>query len=649
VIKAISITNFKAIGDPGIRIEIEPITMLFGNNNSGKSTVFQALSLADEIFNKGNRNPELLGASEAAIDVGGFGSFVHAQELGREIELRFELDLKRIKFDQEWKIEPTLLKHYGQLDGIDLGSIGDDIWQGAVSIGLVWDKSLNSAKVVRYSVELNNDHLLDIESPSASASAYPASVNVAHSILRWPDGTRFGRHNSYGVLDELVSDFRSDIVELFQFAEVIPADEFPVVGDAEYTRVEYDIDDSVMEVRKLDIAANLDRFSDYMKKLCEDVVSYAPEYDQVNLYFVLWDHGEVELAAITITNPVDSDDSDATSQIDTMLEEWFNRLRRQNWVRINQSDALPSWTDRIPFDFPLASMIESDEDDSSRFRMACELLNRLLIVPGRVLARELKKLCHIGPLRKPPKRDLNVALTLNQNQSIQWYDGSSAWHSLARNPELASNVSGWLSDSGKLGMGYELKLQNYREVPIDGLIARCFAGNDQVNLDLLADASQEFNELPIRVHIKFVNVDSTEKLDAADLAIGFNQIIPVLTAALDDRNGLVLIEQPELHIHPSVEVGLGDMFIQGIQEGKQFLLETHGEHLMLRMLRRIRETTDGTLPNGVNKLLPDKLAIYYIERSADGVAAKRLHIDERGEFIDKWPKGFFRERSKELF
>ncbi len=651
MIKAISITNFKGIGDPGIRIEIEPITMLFGNNNSGKSSIFQALSLADEIFNKGNRNPALLGVRDAAINVGGFESFVHAQDLDREIEFRFELDLKRIQFDKEWEIEPALLKHYGQLDGIDLGSIGDDIWNGAVIVRLAWDGTSSTSKVVRYSVELNDEHLIDIESPRGSTTAYPTNVNVSHSILRWPDSTRFGQHNSYGVLDELIKDFRSDVVEFFELAEVIPKKEFPEVGEAQYSWVEYQIDndESVQEVRELDLSGELESFPEHIKELCEDVASYAPEYDQVKLYFILWDHGEVQLAAITVSNLVDADDTDVTSRIDTMIGEWFNRLRRQNWVKINQIDALPSWTDRIPFVFLFSSTIESDEDYNSRIRIAWELLNRLVIVPGRVLAGELKQLRHIGPLRKPPQRDLSVSPIRKQNENTNWYDGSSAWHTIACDSELASNVSEWLSNSERLGMGYELKLQSYREVPTDGLIAKCFPRNDDVTLDLLDDASKEFNELAIKVRIKFVSVDATTKLDAADLAIGFNQIIPVLAATLDDKKGLLLIEQPELHIHPAVEVGLGDSFIEGIKEGKQVLLETHGEHLMLRMLRRIRETTEGNLPTGIKGLLPDELAVYYIERSADGVVAKRLHIDENGEFIDKWPKGFFRERSKELF
>lgn len=117
-----------------------------------------------------------------------------------------------------------------------------------------------------------------------------------------------------------------------------------------------------------------------------------------------------------------------------------------------------------------------------------------------------------------------------------------------------------------------------------------------------------------------------------------------------EKRGMFLIEQPELHNHPSVEVGLGDLFVETIhQKHCRFILETHGEHLMLRMLRRIREMSEGELPEGVTGLLPEELAVYVIERTPAGVSAKRLRISETGDFIDKWPNGFFRERSKELF
>jgi predicted ATPase len=80
-----------------------------------------------------------------------------------------------------------------------------------------------------------------------------------------------------------------------------------------------------------------------------------------------------------------------------------------------------------------------------------------------------------------------------------------------------------------------------------------------------------------------------------------------------------------------------------------FILETHSEHMMLRFLRRIRETSNNELPEGAPPLKSDDVAVYYFSKSAEGVDAQRLRIDDQGEFIDRWPKGFFEERAEELF
>lgn len=649
MISGIAIKNFKGVGAQGVSLDLAPITMLFGNNNSGKSTIFQAMSLADAIFNEGDRNPEVLGRGNSAVNVGGFENFVHEHDLSQEIELQFTLDLKRVQFDKEWEIEPTLAREYGQLGGVDMGAIGDDIWNGVVAIHLAWDEVNRSAKVTRYSVALNGEHLLHIDSPPDTDFTFPTDVNTAHPILRWPDAKQFGRNNSYGVLDELISDFRSDIVELFQFAEEIPREQFPEVGDAQYTMIEREPDESVQEVRVLNVLSTFDQFPDYLQSLCEDVTSHSPDYDDVRLYFLMLDNGKIELAALTVSNPVDARDGDVVSEIVAMMEEWIYRIQPTSTVSINQEDALPSWSKPLPFKFTFGLSIERADDLSSRFRMACELLNRLVVVPGRVLARELEQLRHVGPLRKPPPREMQIANTRKQNEDTQWYDGSSAWHAIARSQNLASAVSVWLSNPNRLGMGYELGLEEFREVPTESPISRCFEGSDDVNLDLLEVASEAYRKLPRKVRIRFTSSGSHEDLDAADLAIGFNQIIPVLAVSLDDKPGLTLVEQPELHIHPAVEVGLGDLFIHGANSGKQFLLETHGEHLMLRVLRRIREATEGELPDDVATIDPNDLAVYFLERTDEGVTAQRLRVDSSGEFVDKWPKGFFRERAEELF
>lgn len=66
--------------------------------------------------------------------------------------------------------------------------------------------------------------------------------------------------------------------------------------------------------------------------------------------------------------------------------------------------------------------------------------------------------------------------------------------------------------------------------------------------------------------------------------------------ALDGKKRLIAIEQPELHIHPRLQAAIGDLFVESIQKnGHRFIIETHSEHLILRLLRRIRETEKGKL------------------------------------------------------
>ena len=142
----------------------------------------------------------------------------------------------------------------------------------------------------------------------------------------------------------------------------------------------------------------------------------------------------------------------------------------------------------------------------------------------------------------------------------------------------------------------------------------------------------------------------------SDVGVGISQMIPVIVGCLRGQQGILAIEQPELHVHPAIQVGLGDLFIQAVQTresivgaGKTLLVETHSEHIMLRLLRRIRETTENEVPPGVIGLSPDDLSVIYVESGDDGVRFRPLRVDREGEFIDRWPKGFFEERAEELF
>ena len=110
--------------------------------------------------------------------------------------------------------------------------------------------------------------------------------------------------------------------------------------------------------------------------------------------------------------------------------------------------------------------------------------------------------------------------------------------------------------------------------------------------------------------------------------------------SLSSQEQIISIEQPEVHIHPKLQADLGDLLAETIRDpySHQFLVETHSEHLILRLQRLVRQ----------GNLTPDDVSVIYVSRGVEGSTAKRLHLDENGRFVDDWPGGFFAERLREL-
>jgi predicted ATPase len=136
-----------------------------------------------------------------------------------------------------------------------------------------------------------------------------------------------------------------------------------------------------------------------------------------------------------------------------------------------------------------------------------------------------------------------------------------------------------------------------------------------------------------------------------DVGIGVSQILPVLVASFAYKSRLIAIEQPEIHLHPALQAELGDVFINSAlgQERNTFLLETHSEHLLLRLLRRIRETAAGESEPGDIPISPDDVAVLYVLPTSSGSLIRHLPITEDGQFEAPWPNGFFAERAREMF
>lgn len=126
-----------------------------------------------------------------------------------------------------------------------------------------------------------------------------------------------------------------------------------------------------------------------------------------------------------------------------------------------------------------------------------------------------------------------------------------------------------------------------------------------------------------------------------NIGFGVSQILPVLTLCYYVPEGsTVIFEQPEIHMHPSVQAGLADVFIDIIKSRNvQVVVESHSEHLLRRLQRRIAE----------EKLNSDSAALYFCDMGKDGASTLLpLELDTYGN-INNWPKGFFGDEMGELF
>jgi predicted ATPase len=125
----------------------------------------------------------------------------------------------------------------------------------------------------------------------------------------------------------------------------------------------------------------------------------------------------------------------------------------------------------------------------------------------------------------------------------------------------------------------------------------------------------------------------------ADVGFGISQMLPIIVQAAGSKNRIISIEQPEVHIHPRLQAEVGNLLAECAKENQnQFLVETHSEHLVLRLRRLVRE----------KKLAPEDVTVIHIRRGPNGSIVEQIGINEDGTFNQEWPGGFFPERMKEL-
>ena len=132
----------------------------------------------------------------------------------------------------------------------------------------------------------------------------------------------------------------------------------------------------------------------------------------------------------------------------------------------------------------------------------------------------------------------------------------------------------------------------------------------------------------------------------ADVGYGVSQALPLITELLSGRGGrdMFLLQQPEVHLHPSAQAALGSLFCRTAGNGRQLIVETHSDHLIDRVRMDVRD--------GVSRLKPSDMSILYFERDGLEVKIHSLGIDGEGNILnapDDYRRFFMEEISRSLW
>ena len=258
-----------------------------------------------------------------------------------------------------------------------------------------------------------------------------------------------------------------------------------------------------------------------------------------------------------------------------------------------------------------------------------------------VLKNDDKVLHYVGPLRSFPERHEFSFPEKQENTN----NSKSVWQQIKDNDEVKDKLNLWLG-SKKLKTPYELKIQKYIQAN-DFTIEQMKEIFQKDSEDSLMHLE---NKIPHIIEMSFHDKRYNTQVNIREMGLGVSQVLPILVNLFQKEKNLIAIEQPELHLHPAVQSDLADEFIKSYKNNNnEFLIETHSEHLLLRIMRRMRQTAEDTLDDENLALTPDDVSLLYVDADDNKTYILELELAEDGSLLDPWPGGFFEEGFRERF
>lgn len=133
--------------------------------------------------------------------------------------------------------------------------------------------------------------------------------------------------------------------------------------------------------------------------------------------------------------------------------------------------------------------------------------------------------------------------------------------------------------------------------------------------------------------------DDTDFHRPIHVGFGLTQVLPIVVAALSARAGdILLIENPEVHLHPAGQALMGQFLADVAKAGVQVIVETHSDHVLNGIRRAVRAA----------RLTPEQVAIHFFKlRSTEAPQVISPQLGNSGN-IDTWPEGFFDQFDKDM-
>lgn len=260
----------------------------------------------------------------------------------------------------------------------------------------------------------------------------------------------------------------------------------------------------------------------------------------------------------------------------------------------------------------------------SCYGIPIEVANRYSTVDFLEFNRQFEKLMnriyYLGPLRNPPKRDYLWTGSAPREISMK---GDNTIESLIASQRQVTTSKG--------------TRRNKKNTLIDQVQhwLKKLELLDQFEIKAIDEDNRHY-----QTQLRMNTSERTHSL--VDVGFGVSQVLPVIALLFFVPEGsIVLIEQPELHLHPIAQKNLADLFIEVAEKRHlQLVVETHSEHLLRRLQRRIAEV-EHPYPT------PETVSAYFFKRGEENAIAEPVEIDLFGD-IRNWPEEFFGDISADI-